>query len=290
MSITPELISVVIPVRNRAELIPFQLEALANQATTRRFEVIVVDNGSTDDTVAAARSFADRFERFEVVAAADGIGCGYARNVGAPAARGELLVFCDSDDVAHTAWLEAIAQAWEPGTLVAGRISPLGLARDPAGGELPPGGRPRGRLRGFLPYADGCNMAIGRQDFETCGGFDESFPFSEDIEISWRLQLAGLRFVDAPDAVIYKRAAPGRWNRFRQFHRWGKDAPLLYRRFRHQGLRRRSARDVARGWGALALHLVRAPFDERDRRLVVSQAGFATGLVVGSLRQRVLYT
>jgi glycosyltransferase involved in cell wall biosynthesis len=283
------MLSVVIPVRNRAELIPFQLEALADQATTRHFEVIVVDNGSTDDTVAVARTFADRFERLQVMAAPDGIGSGYARNIGAPAARGQVLVFCDSDDVAHTGWLEAIARAWEPGTLVAGRIHPLRLAPDPPRAEPPPGGSPRGVFQSFLPYADGCNMAIGRRDFETFGGFDESFRFSQDVEISWRLQLAGLRFVDAADAVMFKRGEPPGWLRFRQHHRWGQATPRLYRRFRHQGLRRRSAQTVTRAWAALALHLARAPFDERDRRLAVSQAGLATGRMVGSLRQRVLY-
>jgi glycosyltransferase involved in cell wall biosynthesis len=289
MSPTPELISVIVPARDRAEVIAFQLEALADQATTRPFEIIVADNGSTDDTVAVARTFADRFERLEVVPATDRVGSGYARNVGARAARGELLVFCDSDDVAQVGWLEALARPWEPGTLVAGRIHPLRLVAGEPGTEPVPGGGPRGRLRGFLPFADGCNMAIGRQDFETCGGFDESFRFSQDIELSWRVQLAGLRFVDAPDAVMLKRWAPQGWVRFRQFHRWGQAGPRLYRKFRRDGLAPRPPRAVVRAWAALALHLVRAPFDERDRRLAVSQAGFDTGLMLGSLRQRVLY-
>ena len=111
-------------------MIGLQLDALAGQTTSRAFEVIVADNGSTDDTVAVAESYADRFTRFEVVDAGARRGASYARNQGAGRARGELLVFCDSDDIVHDAWLKTMASAWQPGSIVAGRIYPLRLARE----------------------------------------------------------------------------------------------------------------------------------------------------------------
>jgi glycosyltransferase involved in cell wall biosynthesis len=289
MTSTPELISVVIPVRNRVGVIGAQLAALAQQSTTRRFEVVVADNGSTDDTVAVAESFADRFDRLELVDASARRGASFARNLAAERARGEMLAFCDSDDIAHADWLESLAARWRPGAHVAGRIYPLRLAPEaPVCPDLP-SGKPREPVRGFLPFADSANFAIGRDDLRRIGGFDEAFPHSHDVELSWRAQLAGLEFADAPEAVIFKRGAPQGWIRFRQYHRWGRTAPRLYRSYRDQGMTSRSPREVARSWVALGLHGARAPFDLRHRDLAVRQAGWYTGYILGSIRYRVLY-
>ena len=254
MTTAPDLISVIIPVRDRAALIGTQLEALAVQRTPRAFEVIVADNGSTDDTVAVAESYADRFAHLEVVDASARRGAGHARNMGCRVARGDLLVFCDSDDIAHGDWLEALARAWMPGSIVAGRIFPLHLAPDaPDCDNLSPG-RPRQEIRGFLPFADSACLGIGRHDLAWVGGFDESFRFSQDVELSWRAQVAGLTFIDAADAVIFKRVAPQGWIRFRQYHRWGRATTRLYRRYQDQGMRHATARAVARSWVALGYH------------------------------------
>ena len=289
MTSTPDLISVVIPVRNRAALIGNQLAALAQQSTTRPFEVLVADNGSTDETAAVVESFADRFEHLEVIDASARRGASFARNLGAGRARGEMLAFCDSDDVAHGDWLESLAGAWRPGAIVAGRIHPLRLAPDAPRCPDLPAGRPRGLECGFLPFADSANLAIGRDDLRGIGGFDETFPWSHDVELSWRAQVAGFEFADATDAVMFKRGAPHGWIRFRQYHRWGRTFPRLYRSYRHEGMSRRSPREVARSWAALGLHGARAPFDHVHRDLAVRQAGWCTGYLIGSIRYRVLY-
>ncbi len=289
MSTAPDLISVIIPVRNRATQLGAQLDALAAQRTQRAFEVIVADNGSTDDTVAVAESYTDRFAHLEVVEASTRRGAGHARNMGSRAARGSLLLFCDSDDIAHRDWLETLATAWKPGSIVAGCIYPLRLGQDaPDSDDLPPG-QPRQPLRGFLPFADSANLGVGRHDLAWVGGFDESFRFSHDVELSWRSQVAGLTFIDAPDAVMFKRGSPQGWIRFRQYHRWGRTATRLYGRYSDKGMPRRSPRTVIRSWAALGLHAVRAPLDPDERDLAVRQAGWYTGYLAGSIRNRVLY-
>ncbi len=289
MTRAPELISIIIPALNRASVIGLQLDALAGQRTSRPFEVIVADNGSTDETVAVAESYADRFTRFEVVDAGALRGASYARNQGARRARGELLVFCDSDDIVHDAWLETMASAWRPGSIVAGRIYPLRLAPNaPRCDDLLPA-TPRPVTRGFLPFADGGNLAISRHDLERVGGWEDSFHFSEDVELSWRAQQSGLDLIDAPDAVVFKQGAPKGWIRFRQYYRWGRNGALLYSRYRDQGMPRRPARTVARSWAAVGLHTVRGTSDAKHRDLAVRQAGWYTGQLAGSLRYRVLY-
>ena len=206
MTRAPELISVIIPALNRASVIGLQLDALAGQRTSRAFEVIVADNGSTDDTVAVAESYADRFPRFEVVDAGALRGASYPRNQGARRARGELLVFCDSDDIVHDAWLETMASAWQPGSIVAGRIYPLRLAPNAPRCENLLPATPRPVTRGFLPFADGGNLAISRHDLERVGGWEDSFHFSEDVELSWRAQQSGLDLIDGRTRWCSNRA------------------------------------------------------------------------------------
>ncbi|HVL33214.1 MAG TPA: glycosyltransferase family A protein, partial [Actinomycetota bacterium] len=92
---TPKL-SVVMPMRNSAGVLRAALASVLNQQYDDDFEVIAVDNGSTDHTRDVARDFAERvtlIEKAGTVAA--------ARNEGIAAARGEYLVYCDSDDVQH---------------------------------------------------------------------------------------------------------------------------------------------------------------------------------------------
>jgi glycosyltransferase involved in cell wall biosynthesis len=282
-------VSVVIPTRDRAALIGFQLEALATQTTERDFEVIVADNGSTDDTEAVVRSFADRFAHVEVVDASTRLGSAHARNVGVAAARGGIIAFCDSDDVVAADWLEHLVAAWRPSAIIAGRTRPL---RDGGGAGSAPDpdvGQHRRVQLEFLPHADGGNLSIGRQELLDMGGFDETFLFSQDVELSWRAQVAGLDFVNAPEAIVFKRPPTGSWRRFRQFYRWGCTAPRLYRHFRGAGMTRRSRRTVARSYAAATYHLVLAPIDQKHRDRALRQAGRCTGHVFGSIRYRVPY-
>jgi glycosyltransferase involved in cell wall biosynthesis len=291
----PRGVTVIVPVRNRADFIPRQLDALAAQATTEPFEVIVVDNGSSDATASVARAFVDRLDYLKVVDAHDRRGAAYARNVGASTASGELLAFCDSDDLVQPGWVDALVRAWTPESLVAGRIvsldpslqgpAPLEGSNDPRTTTA----HPRAPFRGFLPFADSANLAIGRRDLEGVGGFDETFRFSADVELSWRAQLAGLSFVQAPNAVVLKRPAPHGWIRFRQYHRWGRAACRLYRIYRPAGMPRRPTSTIARSWLGVGIHAARGIRDPAQRDLAVRQAGWCSGYAVGSLRQRVLY-
>lgn len=98
MSGTQVTTSVIIPCHDAGRTLGLQLEALWRQQDAEPFEVVVVDNGSTDDTVAVARSWADRLD-LRVVDAADRPGAAYARNRGVALCRGAKLLFCDGDDL-----------------------------------------------------------------------------------------------------------------------------------------------------------------------------------------------
>src|SRR5262249_210129 len=113
----PPYFSVIIPAFNRAELLREALESVFQQEC-RDFEVIVVDDGSTEDLSAVARAFRGRGTFFRQ----DNAGPGAARNHGARAATGEYLAFLDSDDVWFPWTLrtqrECISRAGNPSMLL----------------------------------------------------------------------------------------------------------------------------------------------------------------------------
>src|SRR6185369_5094795 len=155
-------VSVIIPARNAAKWIGEQLDALSRQTFDGDWEVIVVDNGSTDATATVARSWAGRVARLRVVEAPDQSGANFARNHGVRVARGRLLLFCDADDRASSTWVERMARASERAEFLGGPLDFLALnsARQRAwyGGESEaPGVRP---WDGYLSWVTSANLGM----------------------------------------------------------------------------------------------------------------------------------
>jgi glycosyltransferase involved in cell wall biosynthesis len=284
------VISVVMPTRNGAGTIDAQLSALARQTYQGAWELVIVDNGSTDETRSIAASWQARIPDMQlVVGPSHPLGTGAAKNLGARHARGDVFVFCDHDDVARDGWLAAMADAMTSADLAAGAIefrtlNAPGSARSDERPLLAPA-----VALGFLPFAIGANLAVSRAAFEAVGGFREERPWgADDVDLSWKLQLAGypLRFV--PDAVIDKRARPRPRDLWRQQVRWGEASVDLYRRYRDHGLCRRWLPGV---FSAYAQLLVRVPACRRlaGRRQWVRDAAVLWGRLTESIRTRTLF-
>ena len=101
-----QLLSVVVPTHNRATSLSRAIRSVLDQRTEAELEVVVVDDGSTDDTPAVLQSMAEHDRRLVVVRNERPSGPGGARNIGIDRARGELLSFCDDDDC----WLPGAAE------------------------------------------------------------------------------------------------------------------------------------------------------------------------------------
>jgi len=278
------VISVVMPVRNGLPWLEAQLQSLVDQEYDGEWELIIADNGSTDGSPAVARQWSDRHPRIRFVDASTLEGAPAARNAGVRSALGDMLLFCDADDVVQKNWLASFARALEEVDVVAGVFDfwALNGLR-----SLPP--KPASmRQLGFLPAGLGANLAVRRPAFESVGGFAEELLIGEDIDLCWRLQLAGYRFVIEFGAVVLKRERRDFLQIFRRAAAYGRSGPALYRRHRHTGARRNLG-GAAKSWLWLILLSPRMVRSSTQRIEWARAAGMRTGRLAGSISERVFF-
>ncbi|WP_017296726.1 glycosyltransferase family 2 protein [Nodosilinea nodulosa] len=234
-------ISVVIPCFNEAPLIGQQLEALTKQ-TLAPYEVIVADNGSTDNSRAVVEQYRDRLPGLKLIDATGVQMASYARNVGAKAATGEYLAFCDADDEVDEEWVEALGRAFVDHSFLACCIDHKKLNKN---GVNTPENQGLQKFRTpFYPFAGGCALAIRKDVHDAVGGFDETIPHLEDADYCIRVQMAGHTLVFVPDAVVHYRHGTGTEQSFiesqrltfHKAHNWGYGLATLYLRYREKGM------------------------------------------------------
>lgn len=217
------IISVIIPTYNRSRNLFYCLKALTEQ-TEVAFEVIVCDDGSTDDTQAVAYSFRDRLNLRYRWQADEGFRAAEARNLGIRLARGKYLVFLDSDVIVPSTFLSAHRQALEenPGTVVNSYVyrmtsewdEDLGLAPEvyiPKHQDiLKPDSRDRYQLfeRGApveeAYFLDSNAMSVSRKDMDKLGAFDSEFVGwgHEDTELGYRVSQQGMTLKLIKDGAL----------------------------------------------------------------------------------------
>ena len=231
------LISVVVVNYNGGDFLPGALASLQAQIFGD-FEVIVVDNASTDGSLALVRDWAAGRDNAQVVEAGGNIGFAAGANLGARQARGEWLAMLNPDAQADPDWLSEIAAgiAAHPSTrcfastqLLAGSgrevvdgagdcLAAYGFAWRAHAGQSPDA------LPGTARHvftACGASAAYHRETFRALGGFDERFfCYLEDVDLGYRMQRLGHDCVWLPRAVVrhadggISASLPG----FRQFH------------------------------------------------------------------------
>jgi len=231
-------VAVVIPCHNAADTIGPQLKALACQQLNGKMQVVVADNGSTDETATVVKRYADEIDDLIVVDASGLPSAGFARNVGAAAApQVPLLLFTDADDVVAADWVSSMSEALRQYDMVGGFTEGVSLNSPKARRWNEPWGT-NGELvvaHGFLPHAIGTNMGIRREVFEAVGGWFDRFPgaAADDVEFSWRVQLLGYSLGPARGAFVhyrYRESIRGVWT---QYGRRGQNATVLKRQYRH---------------------------------------------------------
>jgi glycosyltransferase involved in cell wall biosynthesis len=284
-----DLTSVVLPVLNGEPHLAEQLTALGRQTYDGPWELVVVDNGCTDRSLEIVDHFRRALPPIVLVDARRHQGLGRARNAGAAAARGELLAYCDADDVVAPDWLEALVRGAGHADVVGGACRHDLNDEVQCAWEGNGGSAALGEPYKFLSYPAGGNCAVWA-DVAREVHWDESFAFgASDIEFGWRAQLAGFQFAFEPRAVIQQRfrgspAAVGR----RAF-RGGIAEPLLYRRFRDHGMPRSNVLRALLAWCGLAATAGRLARGAEGRGKWLRTVGTRAGRVCGSVRHRTLY-
>jgi GT2 family glycosyltransferase len=143
------------------------------------------------------------------------------------------------------------------------------------------------RQLGFLPFGLSANLAISREAFVAADGFDENFLAGEDVDLCWRVQLAGFRFTTSPDAIVEKRARPAGLPTFRSAWAYGLCGPRLYVRYRSEGMRR-DLRGAAKAWIWLVAALPGLVIRVRRRQWVRTFA-IRSGRLTGSVHLRIFF-
>jgi glycosyltransferase involved in cell wall biosynthesis len=285
----PALVTVVMPILNEEDHVGEQLAALVAQTYQGNWELVVADNGCTDGTLEIVESWRERLPALRLADASVGRGLNHARNVGASAARGELLAFCDADDVVDPRWLGALVGSAREADIVGG-AEEFEVLNGPRVRAWYGSWSHQGLLTGydFLPYVAGGNMAVWTRVARQVR-WNEAFVFgASDAEFCWRAQIGGLRVAAAPDAIIHRRLRTELPAVARQAYGYGRGGPRLYCRFRGRGMPW-ELRTAVKKWLWLAHS---APFVLRTadgRGAWLYAAALRAGRLAGSIRERALY-
>src|SRR5436305_936077 len=167
------------------------------------YEVIVVNDGSTDHTL----EIAERFPYCRIISQPNK-GLSVARNVGAEAATGEIVAYTDSDCVADPDWLTYLVGKMEASNLVACGAPNFPPPEDslvPAAVAVSPGGPTHVLISDEVAeHIAGCNMAFRRDALLELGGFDPTYRAAgDDVDICWRFQHAGYTIGFSAAALVW---------------------------------------------------------------------------------------
>jgi len=206
---TYPFVSIIIPVYNRPHDLAACLQSLVGQNyPPERFEILVVDDASTDHTAAVAAAFPVRLLELRRNRKAP-----YCRNLAARQASGEILAFTDSDCLADRLWLRELVPAFTHpktgavGGLVDSYYETRPLDRyEKVHSSLNMGYWPRrsNRNNPFF-YVPSCNLLVRREAFQRVGGFREELIVGEDVDLCWRIGKQGYDIEYRPVGKVYHR-------------------------------------------------------------------------------------
>lgn len=259
----PPVISVIIPVLNGAATIPEQLDALAAQDFDQPWELIVCDNGSTDDTRAVVFAAREAFPApIRVVDAGERRGVAFARNVGILATRADRIAICDADDRVGPLWLQGAYAGLDDHDVVGGPLRRYVEPFDPDSERLP-----------YLSVGDdgimGGNIAMRRNIVLALGGFDASFTGygREDHEFSVRLWQTNASIGADERLELYYHVSDSTWDFVRKIYSSCVADVAIWRRHPDVFPGRQGRLFVLRETVGLPVNLVKAAIGGGPRRM-----------------------
>jgi len=281
-------ISVVIPARNEETRLGAQLDALLSQHFDGEWEIIVVDNGSSDGTAALVHRYILTSPRIRYLLADAVADQSFAANAGVTASEADAVAFCDGDDIVAEGWLAAMATGLETHDVVTGpneldQLNPPWLA-DSRGRSIE---GPLGTFAGIFPLIRGNNYGVRREVWATTGPLRESFFPVADQEFSLRCWLHGIDIVGLPDAIVHYRYRDTARVLWRQGFAYGSHRPWIARLLADAG---KPTPPRFAGWKSWLMLVVKLPniATRRGRATWIWIAGNRFGQIVGSVRYRIV--
>lgn len=278
-------LSAILPVFNGEPYLSEQLSALESQDCPAQWEVVVVDNASTDATRAIALRYCSRLSNFTLISATRR-GKAFALNAGRDVARGEYLVTIDADDVVWPGYLAGMLDALSSYDLVCaradfGRLNPPWAVHDVLENDQ------LTTFLDYLPYVPGGLLGVRASTWDELGGFDTSFTPGDDVDFSWRAYLEGVTIGMAHGATQSVRRPQRPRDDFLKARSYGQAHARLYQRFRTKGMPRKSLRsEVGHIWFGLRPVLRRQPHWRWD---MAWHWGLVLGRIEQSLKSRTWY-
>ncbi|MFC1633812.1 glycosyltransferase [Planctomycetota bacterium] len=226
------MVSVIIPAYNSEKSIGQCLKALSEQSyPADSYEVIVVDDGSIDNTPTIAQDHTIQYIRQE------NKGPAAARNNGAQKAKGDIILFTDSDCVPEAHWIREMVKSFEDSKVMAVkgayRTRQNGLMARFAQVEFEERFEMLKKVEN-IDMVDTYSAGFRKEMFVDLGGFDTSFPVAnnEDTELSYRMSAQGYKMVFNPKAIVYHLSHPDSIAKYARLKFWrGYWRMEVYRRF-----------------------------------------------------------
>lgn len=231
MTASSPLVSVVVPVYNDPDGIAVTLESITNQTyPDGQYEVLIVDNGSTDGTRGVIRGYIERYPELVTLIIEDTQGRGAARNAGIEAANGSVFAFIDADMTVDETWLTSVVESFQ-----SGNHDYMGCAVEtyPPDGHETLGTRYDSVFRFDMQriikkskYAGGGCLVVRRSVFDTVGLFDNRL--LEDREFGQRVYESGFELHFEPSITMYHPARSSATEQIKKNFRVGRGARQLH--------------------------------------------------------------
>lgn len=293
-------ISVIVPVLNAERYIDACIESLINQNYPRNnFEIIIVDNGSSDDTAKMIKKYNGNIKLFNESKR----GAYAARNTGIKHSHGEIIAFTDIDCIADENWLRELSKGFETKNIgcVVGSVKSF-----PGKSIVEIYSKNKDILSQkttidskFLPYGVTANASFRRDVFTKIGSFDEEFISGGDADISWRMQLnTDYKLIYIPESIVQHRHRTTLKNLFVQHFKYGVGSASLY--YKYGRLMNYDIKRSISDW----LKSAKAEFSTSFKNLIkndgsyymaeallsfICMVGYRAGRLYGGLKLRLFY-
>lgn len=204
-------VSIVIPAYNEEKYLSLALQSLTNLQTKKSFEVLVVDNNSSDNTAKVANKFQEKLHVKVILEKKQGRGA--ARKRGFDEAKGRIIVSLDADTKVYPDWLDALTAPLENSvvaTTTSCKITDCSSLTNAVFNFMQPKAMALYRIFSGHYWLSGFSFAILRSVYKKSNGFDPALQAQEDLDLSFRVaKLGKIKFINKPVTFSGRRFKTG---------------------------------------------------------------------------------